>query len=69
MIFASYRSHFPFPLPFTLNSTYPNTAGKLLLVLNLRYLDQFLHAVRFKYEDLHIAALMFKANEYLFKFT
>ena len=49
-------------------SVVSNTAGKLQLVLNLRYLNQFLHVVRFKYEDLLIAALMFEANEYLFKF-
>ena len=49
-------------------SVVSNTAGKLRLVLNLRYLNQFLHVVRFKYEDLRIAALMFEANEYLFKF-
>ena len=45
-----------------------NTAGKLRLVLNLRYLNQFLHVVKFKYEDLRIAALMFEPNEYIFKF-
>ena len=45
-----------------------NTAGKLRLVLNLRYVNQFLHVIKFKYEDLRIAALMFEPNEYLFKF-
>ena len=48
-------------------SAVSNTAGKLR-VLNLRYLNQFLHVVKFKYEDLRIAALMFEPNEYLFKF-
>ena len=42
--------------------------GKLRLVLNLRYLNQFVHAVKFKYEDLRIAAMVFESNEYLFKF-
>ena len=38
---------------------------KLHLVLNLRYLNQFLHVLSFKYEDLHFAALMFEKGEYL----
>jgi len=45
-----------------------NSQGKRSLVLNLRYLNQFLHVVSFKYEDLRIAALMFDHAEYLFKF-
>ena len=43
-------------------------SGKLRLVLNLRYLNQFLHVVSFKYEDLRIAALMFEEDEFLIKF-
>ena len=42
--------------------------GKLRLVLNLRYLNQFLHVSHFKYEDLRVAALMFEKHDYLFKF-
>ena len=53
----------PSPLSVVSNST-----GKLRLVLNLRYLNQFLQVVSFKYEDLRIAALMFEKDEYLFKF-
>ena len=49
-------------------SVVANSQGKLRLVLNLRYLNQFLHVVSFKYEDLCIAALMFEQGEYLFKF-
>ena len=45
-----------------------NSTGKLRLVLNLRYLNQFLHVVSFKYENLHIAALMFEEDEFLIKF-
>ena len=45
-----------------------NSSGKLRLVLNLRYLNQFLYAPHFKYEDLHVAALLFEKHEYLFKF-
>jgi len=41
---------------------------KLRLLLNLRYLNQFLHVLSFQYEDLCIAALMFEKDEYLFKF-
>ena len=43
------------PLSVVLNST-----GKLRLVLNLQYLNQFLHVTKFKYEDLRVAALMFE---------
>ena len=49
-------------------SVVSNATGKLRLVLNLRYLNQFLHVLTFKYEDLLVAALMFDKNEYLFKF-
>ena len=49
-------------------SVVSNTADKLRLVLNQRHLNQFLHVVKFKYENLHIAALMFEPNKYLFKF-
>ena len=45
------------PLPMVSNSV-----GKLRLVLNLRYLNQFLHITKFKYEDLRVAALMFKKH-------
>ena len=49
-------------------SVVSNSSGKLRLVLNLRYLNQFLHVVSFKYEDLRIAALIFQEDEFLFKF-
>ena len=49
-------------------SVVSKSMGNLRLVLNLRYLNQFLHVVSFKYEDLRIAALMFEANDFLFKF-
>ena len=49
-------------------SVVENSSGKLRLVLNLRYLNQFLYALRFKYEDLRVAALLFKKHEFLFKF-
>ena len=44
-----------------------NSTGKLRLVLSFKYLSQFLHKDSFKYEDLHIAALMFEQHELLFK--
>jgi len=44
-----------------------NSEGKLILVLNLRNLNQFMHIVKFKHEDLHIAALLIETHEYLFK--
>ena len=49
-------------------SVVSNSQGKLCLVLNLRYLNQFLHVLSFKYEDLRRAALLFEQGEYLFKF-
>lgn len=45
-----------------------NSTGKLRLVLNLRYVNQFLHVTKFKYEDLRVAALMLERDEYMFKF-
>ena len=45
-----------------------NPSGKLRLVLNLKYLNQFLNKDSFKYEDLRIAALMFEQHDLLFKF-
>ena len=49
-------------------SVVSNSTGKLRLVLNLRYLNQFLHVSCFKYEGLRVAALMFEKNDYLIKF-
>ena len=60
---VSKRPHVCSPLSVVCNSV-----GKLRLVLNLRYLNQYLHVLTFKYEDLRVAALLFDANEYLFKF-
>lgn len=56
------------PLVCSPLSVVANSDGKLRLVLNLRYLNQFLHVVSFKYEDLRVAALLFELKEYLFKF-
>ena len=42
-----------------------NLAGKLRLVFNLRYLNQFMHTVKFKYENLRTAALLFEKGGYL----
>ena len=49
-------------------SVVSNSSGKLRLVLNLRYLNQFLHVTKFKYKDLRVAALIFEREEYMFKF-
>ena len=49
-------------------SVVSNSARKLRLVLNLKYLNKFLHVISFKYEDLRTAALMFEKGEYMFKF-
>ena len=60
---VSGRPHICSPL-----SVVSNSVGKLRLVLNLRYLNQYLHLFPFKYEDLRVAALLFDVDEYLFKF-
>ena len=49
-------------------SVVSSSGGKQRLVLNLRHLNQYIHTVKFKYEDLRIAALMFETHEFLFKF-
>ena len=46
-----------------------NSSGKLRLVLNLQYLNQFLYTPHLKYEDLRVAALLFERHEFLFKFV
>jgi len=48
-------------------SVVTNADGKLRLVLNLRYLNQFLHVEKFKYEDFHVALLMVDKDDFLFK--
>ena len=45
-----------------------NAEGKLRLVLNLKYLNKFLHKESFKYEDLRIAMLLFGKVDFLIKF-
>ena len=60
---VSERPHICSPL-----SVVSNSVGKLRPVLNLRYLNQYLHVLTFKYEDLRVAALLFDAEEYFFKF-
>ena len=41
---------------------------KKRLVLNLRYLNQFLRKDQFKYEDLKTAMQIFKPGDFMFKF-
>ena len=47
-------------------SVVSNSSGKLRLVLNLRYLNQFLLKAKFKYEDLRVAMSMFQQGDYMF---
>ena len=49
-------------------SVVSNSSGKQRLVINLRYLNQFLWKDKFKYEDMRIAMLMFQKGDYLFLF-
>ena len=58
-----YKPHICSPLSVVANST-----GKLRLVLNLRYLNQYLLRDKFKYEDLRIAMQMFEPEDYMFTF-
>jgi len=58
-------------LEYRINHTYVIpllSEGKLYLVLNLKYLNSFLHIISFKYEDLRTAALVFEKDEFMFKF-
>ena len=57
------KPHVCSPLSVVASST-----GKLRLVLNLRYLNQFLLKDRFKYEDLRIAMQMFEPGDHMFTF-
>ena len=41
-----------------------NADEKLHIVLNLRYLNQFLQKFKFKYEDLRVALLMFTREDF-----
>ena len=45
-----------------------NTKGKKRLVINLRYLNQFLKKESFKYEDLRTLLTLLKTQDYLCKF-
>jgi len=58
-----YRINHIYAIPFL-----SNAEGKLCLVLNLKYLNSFLHVISFKYEELRTAALMFEKDEFMFKF-
>ena len=49
-------------------SVVENGKGKYRLVINLRYLNQFLWKDKFKYEDIRIAMLMFQKDDYMFSF-
>ena len=49
-------------------SVVANTQGKLQLVVNLRYLNQYLWTDKFKYEDLWVAMLMFQKGNFVFSF-
>ena len=45
-----------------------NRAGKKHLVLNLRFLNQFILKDKFKYEDIKLALLMFQKEDVMFTF-
>ena len=45
-----------------------NSEGKERLVLNLRYLNQYLYKESFKYEDIRVALLLFQKGDYMFSF-
>jgi len=49
-------------------SVVTNQEGKCRLVLNLRYLNQYLRKDNFKYEDIRIAMLLLNKNDFLLKF-
>ena len=42
--------------------------GKFRLVLDCRHINQYLHAFKFKYEDIKVAKAMFEMGTFLFTF-
>ena len=57
------RPHICSPL-----SVVTNREGKKRLVLNLRFLNNFLFKERFKYEDIRVAISLFRTGDYVFTF-
>ena len=49
-------------------SVVTNRSGKKRLVLNLRFLNQFVLKEKFKYEDIRLVMLMFQKEDYMFTF-
>ena len=45
-----------------------NTLGKPWLILDLRYVNQHLRSLKFKYEDIRTAADLFQKGDWFFKF-
>ena len=45
-----------------------NSAGKLRLILDLRYVNKHLRVVKFKYEDIRTACDLFSKDDWFFKF-
>ena len=45
-----------------------NAKGKLRLVIDLRYLNQFLHQCKFKYEGLNLISSLFNIGSFAFSF-
>lgn len=43
-------------------------SGKKRLVINLRYVNQFLQKEKFKYEDMRTAMMLFEVGDYMFTF-
>ena len=49
-------------------SVVANRAGTKRLVLNLRFLNQFLLKDKFKYENIRLAMLIFQRDDFMFSF-
>ena len=49
-------------------SVVENSSGKKRLVVNMRHVNKFLLRRSFKYEDLHIAMMLFEQGELMFSF-
>ena len=45
-----------------------NARGKLRLVIDLRYVNQYLHLSKFKYEGLNLITMLFSKGDYMFTF-
>jgi hypothetical protein len=57
-----------FPVVFSPLQVVVNAKGKRRLVIDLRYVSQYLHLTKFKYEGLNLIPMLFSKGDYVFTF-